>query len=79
MPRGFGKGFGRGFGFYGPYGRRFPFRGWLGRGMPYPYYSNLNWFPGWRGIMPNLGVNPYGMGYPYYGGGFVPSYPYTLY
>jgi hypothetical protein len=75
MPRGFG----RGFGFYGPYGRRFPFRGRLGRSLPYPYYSNLNWFPGWRGMMPNLGVNPYGMGYPYYGGGSAPSYPYTLY
>ena len=78
MPRGFGKGFGRGFGFYGPYRRRFPFRGWLGRGLPYPYYSNLNWFPGWRGMMPYLGVNPYSMGYPYYGGGHAPFYPYTL-
>ncbi len=75
MPRGFGKG----FGFYGPYGRRFSFRGWLGRSLPYPYYSNLNWFLGWRGMMPNLGVNPHGMGYPYYGGGSAPSYPYTLY
>ncbi len=74
MPRGFG----RGFGFYGPYGRRFPFRGWLGRGLPYIYY-NLSWFPGWRGMMPNLGVSPYGMGYPYYGGGPAPFYPYTLY
>ena len=74
MPRGFG----RGFGFYGPYGRRFPFRGWLGRGLPYTYY-NLIWFPGWRRMMPNLGVSPYGMGYPYYGGGPAPFYPYTLY
>lgn len=75
MPRGFG----RGFGFYGPYGRRFPFRGWLGRGgIPYTYY-NLRWFSGWRGMMPNLGVNPYAMGYPYYGGASAPFYPYTLY
>ncbi|GAG79835.1 unnamed protein product [marine sediment metagenome] len=74
MPRGFG----RGFGFYGPYGRRFPFRGWLGRGIPYTYY-NLRWFPGWRGMMSNLGVNPYAMGYPYYGKASAPFYPYTLY
>ncbi len=74
MPRGFG----RGFGFYGPYRRRFPFWGWLRRGLPYTYY-NLSWFPGWRGTIPNLGVNPYGTGYPYYGGGPALFYPYTLY
>lgn len=74
MPRGFG----RRFGFYGTYGRGFPFRGWRG-GMPYPYYSNLNWFPGWRGMIPNLGVNPYATGYPYYGRIFAPFYPYALY
>jgi len=74
MPRGFG----RGFGFHRPYGRRFPFWGWFRGGLPYAYY-NLSWFPGWRGMMPVLGVSPYGRGYPYYGGSSAPFYPYVLY
>jgi len=80
MPRGFG----RGFGFYGPYERRFPFWGRYRRRFFYPFYPNfLNWLPGSGRIMPYAISYPvttsYNISNPFYRIGFMSPYTYYRY